>query len=104
VLATDAPSNTVTVGPRGALAAGSLTLAPVRMHERPEAGDEPLEVRVRYRGRALRGRAAAEGEGLRVDLLEDADGVAPGQTAALYRGGRLVAAGTIVAAAANRKE
>jgi tRNA-specific 2-thiouridylase len=104
VLATDAATNTVTVGPRTALAARSLTLAPVRLHGRPEGGDEPLEVRVRYRGQALRGRAAAVGQGLRVDLLDDADGVAPGQTAALYRDGRLVAAGTIVAAAANRKE
>jgi tRNA U34 2-thiouridine synthase MnmA/TrmU len=33
-----------------------------------------------------------------VELDDPADGVAPGQTAALYRDGRLVAAGTIAAA------
>jgi tRNA-specific 2-thiouridylase len=93
VLATDPEANTVTVGPRASLAAHGLHLEPVRVHD--ELGGAPLEVRVRYRGRALRGRARAAGHGLRVDLLDVADGAAPGQTAALYRDGRLVAAGTI---------
>ncbi|MDH3225819.1 MAG: tRNA 2-thiouridine(34) synthase MnmA, partial [Thermoleophilia bacterium] len=63
---------------------------------RGEIHDGPLEVRVRYRGRPLRGLAALRsGDALEVDLLEPALGVAPGQTAALYRDGRLVAAGTI---------
>jgi tRNA-specific 2-thiouridylase len=93
VLATDPARNAVTVGPREALATGGISLRPARVHG--ELGAEPLEVRVRYRGRPLRGRASAEGAGLRVDLIDPADGVAPGQTAALYRDGRLVAAGTI---------
>lgn len=95
VLATDAGSNTVTVGPRERLATRDLVLEPARVHG--EVGDAPLEVRVRYRGRALPGRVAADGRRLRVLLDEPADGVAPGQTAALYRDGRLVAAGTIAA-------
>jgi tRNA-specific 2-thiouridylase len=94
VLATDADANAVTVGPREALATHDLTLRDVRLHGDP--GDGPLEVRVRYRGRALRGRLEATGPGAaRVSLLDPADGVAPGQTAALYRDGRMVAAGTI---------
>ena len=58
-------------------------------------GDGPLEVRLRYRGRPLRGRVVDDGPGVRIALDDPADGVAPGQTAALYRDGRLVAAGTI---------
>ena len=51
---------------------------------------------MRYRGRPLRGRLEATAAGgARVSLLDAADGVAPGQTAALYRDGRVVAAGTI---------
>lgn len=97
VLATDRDTNTVVVGPRERLAVERLALAPARVHD--DLGDGPLEVRVRYRGRPLRGRAAPDGAGgLRVDLDDAADGVAAGQTAALYRDGRLVAAGTIAAA------
>jgi tRNA-specific 2-thiouridylase len=93
VLATDPDRNAVTVGPREALATRGIGLRPAQVHG--EVGDEPIEVRVRYRGRPLRGRASADGAGLRVDLIDPADGVAPGQTAALYRDGRLIAAGTI---------
>ena len=42
VLATDAATNAVTVGPREALAAGGLTLRDVRVHG--ELGDAPLEL------------------------------------------------------------
>ena len=67
--------------------------ARARVHGR--LGDGPLEVRLRYRGRPLRGRVVDGGSGVRIALDDPADGVAPGQTAALYRDGRLVAAGTI---------
>lgn len=96
VLDTDRAANTVTVGPREHLGVGSLVLEPARVHA--PLDDMPVEVRVRYRGRALRGRVARDGETLRVDLLDVADGVAPGQIAALYRNGSLVAAGTIARA------
>ena len=93
VLATDARRNAVVVGPREALATHRLALAPARVVG--DLGEGPLDVRVRYRGRPLRGRAALTGGGLSLELEDPADGVAPGQTAALYRDGRLVAAGTI---------
>ena len=93
VLATDAERNAVVVGSREELAADAVELAGARVHG--ELGDDPLEVRLRYRGRPLRGRARSTPDGLRIDLQDSADGVAPGQTAALYRDGRLVAAGTI---------
>ncbi len=93
VLRTDAVANTVTVGPRERLATSTLWLDDVVVHE-PLDGD-PLDVRVRYRGRSLRGRAHPTTQGLTVTLIDPADGVAAGQTAALYRDGRLVGAGTI---------
>ena len=95
VLATDADANTVTVGPRELLATAMLELRPFTAREHLD-GRVPLEVRVRYRGRAIRGRAEPRAGALRVTLEEPADGVAPGQTAALYREGRLVGAGVIV--------
>jgi len=102
VLATDPERNAVIVGPREALSTTGLSLDPVRIHG--EVGRGPLEVRVRYRGRPLRGRASAAGSGLRVDLIDAADAVAPGQTAALYRDGRLVAAGTIASSQTAERE
>jgi len=96
VLGTDAARNRVVVGPRAALATWSLVLDPARGHDAIDPS-RPFEVRVRYRGRALAGRAALpEGdERLLLELAEPADGVAPGQTAVVHQDGRLVAAGTI---------
>lgn len=94
VLRTDASRNAVWVGPRRLLGVDRLRLDPAIVHG--ELDGDPLEVRVRYRGRPLRGHAARDGaDAVEVDLVEPASGVAPGQTAALYRDGRLVAAGTI---------
>lgn len=93
VLRTDADANTVTVGPRRSLTTVTLHLQEIIVNE--PLDDSPFEVRVRYRGRGLRGRAVAGADGLVVRLEDPADGVAVGQTAALYRDGRLVAAGII---------
>lgn len=97
VLRTDAATNSVVVGPRARLEAHRLRLEGVDLGG--AATDGPLDVRVRYRGRALIGRVRREGgDGAIVDLETPADGVAPGQTAALYRDGRLVGAGVIAEA------
>jgi tRNA-specific 2-thiouridylase len=93
VLSTDAARNAVVVGPRALLSAPRVDLEAARVHGEVAGGD--LEVRLRYRGRALRGRADLSDGRVGVELADPADGVAPGQTAALYRDGRLVAAGTI---------
>jgi tRNA-specific 2-thiouridylase len=95
VLSTDAGRNAVIVGPREDLAVHAVSLDPARLHGELDA--EALEVRLRYRGRALQGRVENTPGGVRIALDEPADGVAAGQTAALYRDGRLVAAGTIAA-------
>lgn len=96
VLATDPDANTVTVGPRARLGVARLVLDDVQVAGALDEGT--LDVRVRYRGRPLRGRARLHDGRLHVDLADVADGVAAGQTAALYRDGRLVAAGTIAMA------
>ena len=96
VLATDAERNVVVVGPRDDLARATIALEQVIAHEVP---DRALDVRIRHHGRPLRGHLRMTGDGTGEVVLEDAaEAVAPGQTAALYDEGRLVAAGTIVRA------
>ena len=100
VLATDADRNEVVVGPRPALARQRIELADVVVHEAP---GRAVDVRIRHHGRPLRGHLLITGDATGEVVLEDAaEAVAPGQTAALYDEGRLVAAGTIVRAHAGR--
>jgi tRNA-specific 2-thiouridylase len=98
VVGTDPARNEVRVGPRDALATWGLELRPSVTHDALDLA-EPFEVRVRYRGRPLPGRAIVptDGSGVIIDLAEPAPGVAPGQTASVYQAGRLVLAGTIAA-------
>jgi tRNA-uridine 2-sulfurtransferase len=104
VLATDAASNTVVVGPREQLATHAMVVDNPTIHA-PIDSTETLEVKVRYRGRSRAGRAVPNGpDSLRIELDEPADGVAPGQTAALYRRGRLVGAGTITSSGTPPRE
>lgn len=96
VLATDAERNVVVVGSRDDLARTTIALEQVIAHEVP---DHALDVRIRHHGRPLRGHLRMTGDATGEVVLEDAaEAVAPGQTAALYDEGRLVAAGTIVRA------
>ena len=93
VLGTDARANTVTVGPRAALAAGSVAVRDAVLH-RPE--DEVDRVKLRYRARPLPCRVTAHGNRtLTVALDEPADGPAPGQVACLMRGDVVVGHGVI---------
>jgi tRNA-specific 2-thiouridylase len=100
VLRTDARANTVTVGPRGALATDRVTVRGARLH-RP--GEEVDAVRLRYRSRAVPCTVAgAPGPGahrrLELELGAPVDGAAPGQNACLLRGDVVVGWGTITAA------
>jgi len=96
VLATDARRNEVVVGPRAALGRQRIELAAMVVHAAP---DHALDVRIRHHGRLLRGHLLITGDATGEVVLEDAaEAVAPGQTAALYDEGRLVAAGTITRA------
>jgi tRNA-uridine 2-sulfurtransferase len=77
VLATDARANTVTVGPREALAQHRVAVRGVRLH-RDEAA--VARVKLRYRSRAVPCRL----DGGQVELLEPFDAAAPGQTAVFF--------------------
>ncbi len=88
VLATDARANTVTVGPRTALATRTVRVRGLRMH-----GAEPDAVRLRYRSAAVGCRL----DGDEISLAEPFDGAAPGQTAVFLRGDAIVGCATIAA-------
>jgi tRNA-specific 2-thiouridylase len=99
VLATDTGSNTVTVGPRGALLAGTLAVSDVMLHSESACVDG---VRVRSHGRLHPCRVDGElesGSHRRVEVVlhEAAERTAPGQVACLYAGDLVVGHGTIAA-------
>ena len=98
VLATDASTNTVTVGTRSELEKRSVRVRDAVLHRDASAVDA---VKLRYRSRALPATVSAAGKGrhpsLDVNLGEAFAGVAPGQTAVLMAGDRIVGHGTIAA-------
>jgi tRNA-uridine 2-sulfurtransferase len=98
VLATDATTNTVTVGTRAELEKRSVSVRDAVLHRDGATIDA---VKLRYRSRALPATVAAAGRGkhssLEVELGEAFAGVAPGQTAVLMAGDRIVGHGTIAA-------
>jgi tRNA-specific 2-thiouridylase len=97
VLATDAASNTVVVGPERDLAADRVEIAPATLYR---DGARIDRVQLRYRsqpvGCQLRGEPAAGAhESLVIELHEPVHGVAPGQTACLMEGDKVLGYGTI---------
>ncbi|HEY5942084.1 MAG TPA: tRNA 2-thiouridine(34) synthase MnmA [Solirubrobacterales bacterium] len=98
VLATDADTNTVTVGTQAELEQRSVRVSDAVLHR---DGDTIDAVKLRYRSRALPATVSAAGKGrhstLEVELGEAFAGVAPGQTAVLLAGDRIVGHGTIAA-------
>ncbi|HEY6730697.1 MAG TPA: tRNA 2-thiouridine(34) synthase MnmA [Solirubrobacterales bacterium] len=98
VIATDAATNTVTVGTRAELEQRSVRVRDAVLHRDGSAIDA---VKLRYRSRALPATVTAAGKGrhssLEVELGEAFAGVAPGQTAVLMAGDRIVGHGTIAA-------
>ncbi len=99
VLATDAASNTVTVGPREELLACELAVSGVTLHREARCVDG---VRVRAHGRRFACRLPADLEAGRhdvvaVELADSAERTAPGQIACLYAGDVVVGYGTVAA-------
>jgi tRNA-specific 2-thiouridylase len=99
VLATDAQSNTVTVGPRQALLADAVNVSEATLHRDGCCVDG---VRVRAHGRRMACRLPLDlGAGrharLAVELTEPAERTAPGQFACLYAGDVVVGYGTVAA-------
>jgi len=97
VLATDAATNTVTVGTRAELEKRSVSVRDAVLHR---DGGTVDAVKLRYRSRALPARVEA-GPGrhphLEVELGEAFAGAAPGPTAVLMAGARIVGHGTLAA-------
>ncbi|MEA2251285.1 MAG: tRNA-uridine 2-sulfurtransferase [Solirubrobacteraceae bacterium] len=88
VMATDAGANTVTVGPRAALATRTVRVRDARLHA---PGAEVQAVKLRYRSPAV----ACELRGDTIALAEPVDGAAPGQTAVFLRGDAVLGCATI---------
>jgi tRNA-specific 2-thiouridylase len=93
-LRTHAATNTLVVGPRGALARDRVTVRG-RLH----APAARVEAKLRYRSPAVTATVEPTARGFRLALDEPAYGVAPGQTAVLYEDDAVVGAGTVLAAA-----
>jgi len=98
VLATDTRSNTITVGPRGALLARELRVRDATLLRDARCVDG---VRVRAHGRRLACRlpelAAGRHERLTIELEQPAERTAPGQIACMYCGDLVVGHATIAA-------
>jgi tRNA-specific 2-thiouridylase len=91
VLHKDARRGRVTVGPRRALARRRVELREARLHRPPGTVDR---VKLRYRSAPVACTVEA-GQTVSLELAEDVLGVAPGQTACLLHGDRVVGWGTI---------
>ena len=90
VLRTDAGANTVTVGPRAALATTGVRVRDARLHA---PACEVQAVKLRYRAPAV--PCTLRGE--TIELAEPVDGPAPGQTAVFLRGDAVLGCATIAA-------
>ena len=95
-LATDARSNTVTVGPRS-----SLARTRVSARGRLFADADRVEAKLRYRSPAVAASVEQTASGFRLQLDEPAYGVARGQAAVLYDGDVVVGSGLVTSAAAD---
>ena len=82
---------TIVVGDRSELAVKAATLTDVTWVDRPLLAGEAIEVQYRSHGPAV--GAVWDGGSLRFDTAQAA--VAPGQTAALYRGDQVIGGGVI---------
>lgn len=104
VTATDPASNTVTIGPESLLRMDRITVDHLRWCASPPRGRVELGVQLRAHGAEYpvtvdvpAQAGGAEGESLTLELAEPVRGVAPGQSAVLYSGTRVVGSGTIAA-------
>ncbi|MGI8440043.1 MAG: tRNA 2-thiouridine(34) synthase MnmA [Thermoleophilaceae bacterium] len=97
VVAKDAASNRVTVGPRSALGATRVTVADAVLRR---SGARVRSVKLRYRSEAVACRIEGDpgaGPHARLDLVleHEVHAVAPGQTACLMDGPRVLGAGLV---------
>jgi tRNA-specific 2-thiouridylase len=100
VVGVDPVRNTVTVGPRTALAVSIIDGIRPSWTETAVPGAWRGLVQVRAHGEAMPATIAAGDGGVRIELDEPAYGIAPGQAAVYYDGDRVVGSATISATAA----
>jgi tRNA-uridine 2-sulfurtransferase len=102
VIATDAHTNTVTVGRREELRTASVAVRDVTLHRDAGCVDG---VKVRYRGKRVPCRVqgtrdAGAHERVQLEMVQEIERTAPGQIACLYAGDLIVGLGTIASHAA----
>jgi tRNA-specific 2-thiouridylase len=102
VIATDAHTNTVTVGRREDLRTGTVHVRDVTLHRDAGCVDG---VKVRYRGKRMPcrvqgAREAGAHERVELEMVQEIERTAPGQIACLYAGDLIVGLGTIASHAA----
>lgn len=93
VVAIEPDSKRVVLGSRKQLEVNELLLEQVTWTDQPLASNAAIEAQYRSHGRAARARW----NGGRVSFLEPQAAIAPGQTAALYRGDQVLGSGVIAA-------
>ena len=92
----DASTNTVTIGPKEALARTSLTAKDVNWLCEPPHGEFPCNAKIRYNSPPAEATAQRLPDGrLKVAFLEPRYGVAPGQAVVVYQGDRVLGGGWI---------
>ena len=100
VLSLSPVERTVTVGPAAALDVTSIEAVDARWTADPPAGPIECEVQVRAHGAPVPGRAELAPDGrVHITASVPVRAVAPGQTAVLYDGDRVVGAATITSTA-----
>jgi tRNA-uridine 2-sulfurtransferase len=94
-------SGTVTVGPREALTVDRITADRPRWCGAAPSSHQPFAgtVQLRAHGAEHRARMTVVSDGVEIELLEPAQGIAPGQAAVIYAGTRVVGSATIVSTA-----
>ena len=98
VLEIDAAANRVIVGPGELLARSGAIADRVSWvaGEPPSEGPFEAEVRIRYRGEDVAAVVEPLGDEVRIEFRTPQRGVAPGQSAVVYRGDELLGGGRIV--------
>ena len=98
VLAIEPVSGTVTVGSREELTVDHVEGAHARWCDRAPTGTTHASVQLRAHGASHRAVVTVTGDTVQARLLDPAQGIAPGQTAVVYDGTRVVGSCTISSA------
>jgi tRNA-specific 2-thiouridylase len=93
----DAESNTITIGPREALASDGCVADQTNWLIDPPTDDRRCHVKIRYNARPVPASVHVEGELMHVRFDQPQDAVAPGQAVVCYDGERVLGGGWIKA-------